>query len=128
MPPPRAAPQAVEDSGQRGPVPVREALGNVPGQAQPAEASAAAAAEPRPERGFEMDGERWIARVAGRGAGGTGRVASAYIVAVHFSREEEPERPLREALLPSGRFEGLFDAELVGLYQESVEIVVPGDG
>lgn len=71
-----------------------------------------------------MGSERWIARVAGVGAGGTGKVGMAYLVAVHFYRAEEPERPVREALLPRGSFEGLFDGELVALYARGVDIVV----
>ncbi|HUH11924.1 MAG TPA: hypothetical protein VMK65_02395 [Longimicrobiales bacterium] len=114
-PPPPAA------AGLRGPVPVREALAHLD-----TEAEAEPAAPADPGRRFELDGQAWLARLAGAGAGGTGRAAPAYIEAVHFCREEEPQHPLREALLPRGRFHGLYDEELGALWRRAVEIVDAG--
>jgi hypothetical protein len=54
----------------------------------------------------------WIARLGGKGACGTGSYGLGLVEAVHFFEPSEPERPLREALVARGRFEGLFDEEL----------------
>ena len=110
------------EAGPRGPVPVRQALAHL--DPEPEEEPAAPLDPGRP---FELEGEGWLARVAGAGAGGTGRAAPAYIEAVHFCREEEPERPLREALLPRGRFERLYEAELRALWARAVDIVLPSE-
>lgn len=64
-----------------------------------------------PERAFQASGRTWVARVAGEGLGGTGRLATATFVIVHFLAEGE-QAPRFEALLPRGRFDGLFDSEL----------------
>jgi hypothetical protein len=75
----------------------------------------------RPGRGsdahlsFEYEGERWIARVAGEGALGTGRVGLGFVEAVHFCTADAPGQPLREALLALGRFDTLHEIELVEL-------------
>lgn len=66
------------------------------------------------ERIFEAGGRSWRARVAGVGLGGTGRLASATFVIVHFTPKGEQAARF-EAFLPRGRFADLFDAELAQL-------------
>jgi hypothetical protein len=73
--------------------------------------------EPAGERQFEHEGHTWIARVGGKGACGTGSYGLGLVEAVLFFAAQDPERPLREALLARGRFDGLFDVELVRLLQ-----------
>ncbi|HEX7117555.1 MAG TPA: hypothetical protein VF212_02125 [Longimicrobiales bacterium] len=68
-----------------------------------------------PGRTFTADGQTWIARIAGEAIVGTGAFASAALLAVRFHRADEPDRPLREALIPRGRFELLYDDELAAL-------------
>lgn len=70
-------------------------------------------------REFEHEGTRWIARLGGKGACGTGSYGLGLVEAVHFLPADSPGRPLREALIPFGRFEGLFPAELVQLLATS---------
>jgi hypothetical protein len=72
------------------------------------------------------DGE-WLAWLSGSGAVGTGASGLGHVEAVHFALAAEPERPRREALLPRGRFDGLFDAELVALLAAAVPILDPAD-
>lgn len=76
------------------------------------------------ERQFEHEGRTWIARLGGKSAFGTGSYGLGLLEAVHFFGHEEPERPVREALLARGRFEGLFDSELRQLLQQSRPVVV----
>src|SRR5690606_37747108 len=89
--------------------------------AAPESAAAAAASAPPPasaappDRSFTADGVDWVARVVGAGVVGKGVPATGTIVAVRFHRADEPHRPLREALLPRGRFEYLDDDELAAL-------------
>lgn len=68
-------------------------------------------------RVLDVDGERWIAWVAGAGAGGTGSQSRAFLVSVLFATEDDPETPRREALLPRGRFENLYGEELLSLFR-----------
>lgn len=72
---------------------------------------------------FEADGEVWLARIAGKGAGGTGATGLGLVEAVHFMREAEPDTPAREALIERGRFADLFESELIELWRESRAIV-----
>ncbi len=65
-------------------------------------------------RSFRVGEDTWWARVAGTGLGGTGELASARFVIVRFFREGE-DNPTFETLLPSGRFDQLYDAELARL-------------
>jgi hypothetical protein len=79
------------------------------------------------ERTFEHEGRRWIARLAGKGAGGTGSYGLALLEAVHFAAAEAPGTPLREALLARSRFEGLFDSELAALLERATPITTRED-
>jgi hypothetical protein len=77
------------------------------------------------ERSFTAAGEAWLVRPAGLGTAGSGRSCGAVIAAVHFFRAGEPERPLREALLPVGQLSGLYEEELLELWSRAKEIVLP---
>ncbi len=72
-----------------------------------------------PARTFHVDNVEWIARVTGEGSGGTGALGPAPFVAIRFFRSDEPSRPRREALLPRGAFENLYDTELVELFHRA---------
>lgn len=78
-------------------------------------------------REFDVDGARWIARVAGEAVGGTGRQARAYLVSVLFAPAEEPDAPRREALLPRGRLEDLYPEELVSLFRRARPLPLPDE-
>ncbi len=82
----------------------------------------------RPHETFPADGTEWVAYVSGRGAYGTGHWGLAAVQAVHFAKAEAPSVPLFEALLPSGRFSGLFESELLELFRNAQRIVVPEGG
>jgi hypothetical protein len=69
------------------------------------------------EREFTVDGEEWLARIVGEGAGGTGPGAVAYLVAIRFYPAGKPGEAAREALLPRGRFEMLYEEELIELFR-----------
>ncbi|HET9984712.1 MAG TPA: hypothetical protein VFQ38_14040 [Longimicrobiales bacterium] len=86
----------------------------------------AAPPEPSPPEGraFIHAGRPWIARLAGGGMAGTGRVGFGLIEAVHFFRDGA-ERPSFEALIPRGRFHELFDHELSQLLREARPIAAP---
>lgn len=103
-----------------GPVPVRDLMRTpVPEEA--------AEGEPRwegDEREFEIDGEDWLVRPAGAGLYGTGRMGVARLLAVHFFRASEPDRPVREALVPAGTFPTLREPELRALFQRATDVVV----
>ena len=53
---------------------------------------------------------------------GTGSYGLGLVEAVHFSAADEPDRPLREALLARGRFDTLFDDELGRLFDAATPI------
>jgi hypothetical protein len=101
--------------------PIVRGRGDTPPPAPPQELSRGAG-EPRE---FGHGGRRWIARLSGKGATGTGSYGLGLIDAVHFFDAEQPARPLREALLPHGRFESLFDEELAALLDAATPIVLP---
>ncbi|HEY8376767.1 MAG TPA: hypothetical protein VIK91_09775, partial [Nannocystis sp.] len=91
---------------------------------RPADASARpappAAPVPPPERSFTDDGVEWIARIAGEAVVGKGAMTTTgAIAAVHFHRADDPERPLRYALLPRGHFERLGEDELIALFRSA---------
>jgi hypothetical protein len=84
-----------------------------------------AADSPEPRTFLDGDGRAWVARVAGKGAAGTGGCGLAMVVAVQFAHADRPDEPLYEALQARGRFEGLFDAELLALLERAVRIERP---
>ena len=74
-------------------------------------------------RGFEAEGTEWVARAAGRGAGGTGSYGLGMVEAVHFAHAETPGTPLFEALVAAGRLAFLYDDELRALLRTATRIV-----
>jgi hypothetical protein len=76
---------------------------------------------------FDYEGEAWIARAAGKGAGGTGSYGLAMMEAVHFCRAAEPVTPLYEALVAAGTLTGLFEDELQLLLSRAHRIVTPDE-
>jgi hypothetical protein len=119
-----------DDEGAPGarPVPVPPAVHDLIRQVAPertepstpkrTERTASERAEPAPSgREFTVDGEVWLARIAGEGVGGTGTGAVAFLVAVRFYSAAAPEQAVREVLIPRGRFEMLYDEELVELFR-----------
>ena len=80
------------------------------------------------ERQFDADGRMWIARLSGKGAYGTGSYGLGLLDAVHFFAADAPTVPVREALLARGRFETLFDDELIRLLGAATPIVERRDG
>ena len=74
-------------------------------------------------RVFTCNGDEWIAWVSGSGAYGTGVHGLGSVEAVHFARPSEPAVPIFEALLAAGRLGGLFDDELVELFQGARRVV-----
>ncbi len=81
--------------------------------------------EAEAERSFAAGDERWLARVAGDGRGGTGVIGTARFAVVHFVREGE-RFPRFSALLPAGRFGHLYDSELVELLRAARPLPPPG--
>jgi hypothetical protein len=71
------------------------------------------------ERAFEVDGEQWIARLAGGSAAGSGALGLGMLEGVDFALAAEPARPLREVLFQRGRFDNLFDEEIVAMFRMS---------
>lgn len=82
---------------------------------------------PQPARQFVCDDVEWLAWPSGASAYGTGTCGPAALEAVHFARADAPERPVAEALLPAGRFHGLFEDELVTLLRGATRVVEPGE-
>lgn len=73
-------------------------------------------------RSFRANDTEWLAWVSGFGSYGTGHSGLATLQTLHFALAETPEKPLREVLMPTGRFEDLFDEELLRLFAASREI------
>ena len=118
--PPEPKPASREPAAS-GPVPVRDLMKPSPPESDTREAEGA----PRPvviEREFEREDGLWIARNAGVGAYGTGRLGTARLVAVHFYHGDDPQVPVREALVPAGRFPHLGAAELGELFERATPI------
>lgn len=80
------------------------------------------------ELAFDAHGEAWVARVAGKAAGGTGATGLGLMDAIHFFRAESRDEPAREALIGRGRFATLHESELVALWASATPIVVPEGG
>ena len=80
------------------------------------------AATPHPDRSIEIDGVAWIARLAGAGAAGSGSLGLGRLEAIEFSHAVTPGRAVREVLIQKGRFDHLYDAELIELFARSTAI------
>ena len=116
-----SAPDEKKEGG--GPVPVRDLMKQMVSQPD-------AEGEPRwegTEHAFDLDDEEWLARTAGAGAYGTGARGQARLVAVHFYRDDDPDTPLREALVPAARFPHLRPEELRDLCRRATPIDLDRD-
>jgi hypothetical protein len=107
-----------EERKDEGPVPVRDLMKRMTPEPE---------AEGEPgwegvEHEFDIDGEEWRVRTAGAGAYGTGARGTARLVAVHFFRREALDTPVREALVPAGRFPHLLPEELRKLFEHATPI------
>lgn len=71
---------------------------------------------------FDREDGRWLAREAGSGAYGTGRLGTARLVAVHFCHGEDPGTPVREALISAGTFADLAPEELRDLFDRATPV------
>lgn len=112
-----------EEKGGEGPVPVRDLMKQMVSRPE-------VEGEPRwegTELAFERGGETWRVRAAGAGAYGTGARGRARLVAVHFYRDDAPERPVREALVPAGAFPHLRPEELRTLFDRATPIELDRD-
>jgi hypothetical protein len=126
----------VDRPGGGGPVPVRDLLKQLSGEAADARRS-------EPEAGpgstdgeevgqgaapaasaleFEMGDESWVLRPAGVGAYGTGQRGAARLLAVHFYRAAEPDIPVREALMAAGAFGALRAEDAADLFGRATPI------
>lgn len=79
------------------------------------------------KRSFSCDGVEWTAWVSGGSAYGTGNRGLGNLEAVHFGHADAPDVPLMEALIARGRFETLFDEELVGILRAACKVVNPAE-
>ncbi|MDX1673910.1 MAG: hypothetical protein R3314_03815 [Longimicrobiales bacterium] len=112
-----------EKKGDSGPVPVRDLMKQMVSRPE-------AEGEPRwegDELTFERDGDTWAARPAGAGAYGTGSRGRARLVAVHFFHGQDPDTPVREALVPAGVFPHLRPEELRALCDRATPIELDRD-
>ena len=111
-----------------GPVPVREVMKTpgsgsaIGGSGAPGETGEPGAVAEDVTREFDREDGPWLARKAGSGAYGTGRLGTARLVAVHFCRGEDPGTPVREALIPAGAFADLAAEELRDLFDRATPV------
>lgn len=79
------------------------------------------------KQGFTFEGVEWVAWTSGGGAYGTGNRGLGNVEAVHFARASEPDVPLMEALIAAGRFDDLFETELLEVFRTAKKVVDPSD-
>jgi hypothetical protein len=115
--------QVAADRGDVEPDPGTNAAADAGTSAPPRDPAA-----PDTGRRFTVDGEEWIARIAGEGAVGTGSGPAAFLVAVRFYPAAHPETPAREILIPRGRFDSLYDDELRVLFHSARPLPPPNAG
>lgn len=96
--------------GRKAPISVRESSAHLV-------AGRTKQSPPAPVRRFSLGDDEWVARLAGQGYGGTGDRSPGYFAAVRFFRADAPDRPVREALIPRGRFDSLYDDELREIFE-----------
>ena len=104
-----------------GPVPVRDLMRPSPPASETREGEGGSGRVVI-EREFEREDGLWIARNAGVGAYGTGRLGTGRLVAVHFYHGDDPQVPVREALVAAGRFPHLGAEELAELFERATPI------
>lgn len=123
--------------GGDAPVPARDLLRHMPEASSVEDPEDATDPSPDDDRAatpaaptsltFDMDGAGWIARPAGAGVYGTGRRGAARLLAVHFFRASDPERPVREALVPAGEFGTWGEQAMVELFERATPIELERD-
>lgn len=102
------------------PISARELVARMEGRgAHPGEDAEDHPPPMRPVRRFRVDDQEWLARPEGEGWGGNGHVGLARLTVVRFYHPAEPETARREALLPVGRLEDLYDEELRTLLERA---------
>jgi hypothetical protein len=89
--------------------------------------SPAETGDPQLFRHFMFEEVEWLAWPSGSSAYGTGTCGPAALEAIHFARADAADKPAFEALLPAGRFYGLFDEELVTALRSATRIVERGE-
>ena len=75
------------------------------------------------KRSFTCDGATWLVWVSGNGAYGTGPYGLGAVIALHFAREAEPDKPVCEALIEGRELDGLFDDELITIFRGARAVV-----
>lgn len=78
-------------------------------------------------KSFTHEGSEWVAWTSGSAAYGTGNRGLGNVEAVHFARADAPAVPVMEALLAAGRFDDLYDVELIDLFRTARKVVDPAD-
>ena len=68
-----------------------------------------------PSRAFRAGEEEWVVRESGRTASGRGTDSRVPLVLLFFASGAEPDRPIREILIPERGLEELTDHELIVL-------------
>ncbi len=86
------------------------------------EGEGAVGGAPAGEARFEVEGTTWLARPAGAGCYGTGKLGTARLVAVHFFRADATDEPVREALIPAGLLGVLREEEWTELWARATPI------
>lgn len=108
-----------DDTNDARPVPLPPAVHDLIRQVAPEKPM-----EAGEERTIVVDGKEWVARPAGGGVAGTGELGGAYLVAIRFhpvatAGSTRRNGAVRETLIPRGRFENLYDEELVELFHRA---------
>lgn len=112
-----------EDRADARPVPVPPSVRKLIREVAPEREDA-----PPLERRFTRGREEWVAKIVGEASAGSGLMGSAHLVAIRFEPLDDGEtkenhergkdrqkREAREVLIPRGRFEYLYDEELIEL-------------
>ena len=68
-----------------------------------------------PPRAFQAGGEEWVVSESGRTVSGRGTDPRVLLVLLFFAAGTDPDRPIREILIPERGLEELTDQELIVL-------------
>lgn len=74
-------------------------------------------------RELSIEGAEWVAWTSGGGAYGTGNRGLGAVEAIHFAPKSAPDRPVLEGLAPAGRFQDLYDEELLMVFRNARKVV-----
>ena len=72
-----------------------------------------------PSRAFQAGEEEWAVRESGRTAAGRGTDSRVPLVLLFFASGDEPDRPIREILIPEQGLEELTNEELIVLLERA---------